>query len=94
MNREFQIGDRVICVAPDRSIGTSGNFEGNAGTIIDVPPCETYMGFPVFHVEYDERFCRVLHNCSGRINTRKGWLHFAHELDFIDKTVIEVNDLL
>ena len=93
MNREFQIGDRVVCVAPDHHIGTSSDFEGNAGTIIDAPD-ETYMDLPVYYVEYDAKFRHVLHNCNGRINTEKGWIHFAHELDFIDKTVIEVNDLL
>ena len=96
MKREFQIGDRVVCVAPDYNIDSTKEHLGKIGTIVGHEG--RHHGHDLYQVEYDERFRSALHNCAGHLDgplcSNRGWNHYAHELELFYGVVVEVNDLL
>lgn len=93
MSCQFQVGDRVECIA-DRWAATSKHI-GKCGTVRHIRHPQQSIG-----VEFDERICNEAgswygHDLNDHISSDTGWYVDAREIRIIEpETICQVDDLL
>ena len=90
MSNEFQIGDRVECVACTDLAAVQ--HVGHAGTVRCLR--DGYVGVEFDDIIIYENGDRMGHNLDGEINSCRGWFCIGEELVALSETFCAVDDLL